>query len=217
MLNGFVGKVLRLAVLIVSTALVAGCELSSAQSASAQIDRAWILTRNGVDVYDSKTGQVLKQIQLPGWLWVGASYGCPPALALGPRGEAIVSSNVVPTLWRIDPVTLAVSSHELALDADTDKDVGFSGLAYSAEQGVFFAMSGAHGSLWRIDPLFRRAQKIPLSMPLPQACGLALEPRTAQQRTSRFFRLCAGRAPRSWMINLAADQRSGHVVAQACG
>ena len=31
-------------------------------------------------------------------------------------------------------------------------------------------MSNANGSLWRIDPLLRRAQKTALSAPLPKDC-----------------------------------------------
>ena len=99
-----------------------------------------------------------------------APYGCPPDLALGPKGEAVVTSNIVPILWRIDPDTLAVSVHELVLDADNDKDVGFSGLRYSTEHGVFFAASDVHGSLWRIDPLLRKGQKVPFLAPIREGC-----------------------------------------------
>ena len=42
------------------------------------------------------------------------------------------------------------------VDADTDKDVGFSGLTYSERNGAYFAVSGLHGTLWRIDPLLRQ-------------------------------------------------------------
>lgn len=86
----------------------------------------------------------------------------PCRIPLGPDGEAVVTSNVVPVLWRIDPETLAVSMHELALDADQDKNVGFSSLVYSAEHGAFFAMSDAQGSMWQIDRLLRNGRKLPL-------------------------------------------------------
>ena len=101
-------------------------------------------------------------VKLPGWHWAHEPYACPPAIAIGPRGEALVTSNVLPVLWKIDPQTLAVTVHSLELDADSDKDVGFSGLVYSARDGAYFAVSELHGSLWRIDPLLRRAQKIAL-------------------------------------------------------
>ncbi|HEY6822061.1 MAG TPA: hypothetical protein VI321_08565 [Burkholderiales bacterium] len=101
-----------------------------------------------------------ERLSLPGWLWVSEPWSCPPATASGPAGEMIVTSNVLPTLWRIDPRTLAVSVHPLALDADTDRDVGFSALVYSAQQGSYFAVSSTRASLWRIDRELTRAHKV---------------------------------------------------------
>jgi len=178
--------------------------------------RLWVLTWDGVDLYEATTRQKVAHIRLPDWLWVGERYSCPPDLAIGPKGEALISSNVVPTLWRIDSVTLAASKHELALDEDTGKDLGFSGLVYSAEQGAFFAVSSFQGSLWRIDPLFRRAQKITLSAPLPKACGLAMQPRAIGERASRFVAFCVRAQQRNWLVSLTPDQRSGHVRAGQC-
>ena len=185
-------------------------------------ERVWILTPEGVRVVDFKTRQTSDTIPLPGWQWVGETFSCPPALALGPGGEALISNNVVPTLWRIDPESLAVSMHEPVLDADTDKDVGFTGLAYSAEEQAFFAVSD-YGALWRIDPHFRRAQKIPLFAPIAKACGVAI-----RTTASRFFGLCV-HGPQGewtvyrvhgqqggWTVNLAPDGRSGDVAAQSC-
>ncbi len=73
-----------------------------------------------------------------------STYACAPDIAIGPRGEVVVTSNVLPVLWKIDPDTLAVSVHRLQLDADHDKDVGFSGLAYSEHNGAYFAVSELH-------------------------------------------------------------------------
>ena len=123
--------------------------------------RVWWLTRDGVFLHDVTKSQRLTLV-LPGWSWAGAPYSCLPDLALGPRGEAVITSDVVPTLWRIDPETLAVSVHPLALETDADKDVGFSGIVYSSEQGAFFGVSGTHGTLWMIDRSLTRAQEIPL-------------------------------------------------------
>jgi len=75
--------------------------------------------------------------------------------------------------------------------------------------GVFFAVSATYGSLWRIDTLLRRGQKIPVSTPLRDACGLAID----RSKIRRTVVLCAqGRA-----IYLAPDQRSGYVFAGRCG
>jgi hypothetical protein len=134
-------------------------------------NRVWILNDRGLFLYYTGTPEKLVEISLPSWQWVDAPYGCPPGLALGPKGEAVVTSNIVPTLWRIDPDSLAVTTHELVLDADKDKDVGFSSLEYSSEHGAFLAVSDVHGSLWRIDPLLTKGQKLSHSVPVGKAAS----------------------------------------------
>ena len=123
-------------------------------------DRAWALTPGGVELYQFKTGRMIRRIELPGWAWAGEPYGCAPDLAIGPKGEALVSSDVHPTLWRVDPGTLEVSRHDLALSEDQDKDVGFSRISYFAKQGVFVAVSSFYGSRWVIDSSLKTARKI---------------------------------------------------------
>ncbi len=135
-------------------------------------NRAWFLTDKGVVVHDVSRRKSVT-VSLPRWVWVGASYACPPTLALGPKGEAVITSNVLPTVWRVDPDSFAVSVHPLELDADKDKDVGFSGLVYSRQHGAFLAASPIQGSLWKIDLLLTRAQKIPFSAPITNACDHA--------------------------------------------
>jgi hypothetical protein len=176
-------------------------------------NRAWLLTRSGVLVFDLTTRQTVAQASLPGWVWAGETFACPPGLALGPKGEALISSNVKPALWRVDPVSFAVTRHAPVLDADSDKDVGFTGLTFSKVQGSFYAVSD-YGALWRIDPLLARAQKIDLNAPLLRACGVAV--RTAKSGFNRFFGLCVRGPQGGWTVNLAPDRRSGYVLAQPC-
>lgn len=167
-----IASVLFLAVLI---APISGTA-TEAPAARYQVDparnRAWSVNHEGVVLVEQSKSRTV--LALPEWVWVHEPYGCPPDLALGPKGEAVITSNVLSTLWRIDPETLAVSVHRLALDADGDKDVGFSALAYSREHGAFFAASYSHGSLWKIDPELVTARKVPQSAPVRQACGLPL-------------------------------------------
>jgi hypothetical protein len=163
--------------------------------------RVWVIEAAGLFVEE---GRVRRAVALPEWHWAGEPYACAPDIAIGPRGEAIVTSNVAPVLWKIDADTLAVSVHRLELDADHDKDVGFSGLVYSERHGAYFAVSELQGSLWRIDPLLRRAQKIALSEPVRGACSVSMQ----QQRPSRFTRLRVdGRN-----VHLAPDQRFAYVI-----
>jgi hypothetical protein len=167
--------------------------------------RGWVLTPEGVHGVNINTRQSTGLIPLPGWQWVGEEFSCLPALALGPKGEALITSNVVATLWRIDPETLAVSKHEPVLDADTDKDVGFTGLAYSVEDEAFFAVSD-FGALWRIDPLFRQAQKIRLLAPIPKACGVAI-----RTTASRYFGLCIHGRQDGWTVDRVSGQQGGWI------
>jgi hypothetical protein len=230
MWNGNVGKA-KAVFLAVSIASIAGCDIDApsaqaGQGATAphsqplryQVDparnRVWSLTRQGVSLHESAT---LKKVvlDLPEWQWAGAPYGCLPDLALGPKGEAVITSDILPTLWRIDPESLAVSMHSPLVDADADKDLGFSALAYSPEQGAWFATS-LHGSLWRIDPLFRRAQKIALTEPLPKACGLTVRSRSASLKPSRLTGLCLRTTQGSWIVELSPDQRSAYARAAPC-
>jgi hypothetical protein len=169
--------------------------------------RSWVIDANGLFLEEARKPR--RAIELPDWQWAGEPYACAPDIAIGPRGEVVVTSNVLPVLWKIDPDTLAVSVHRLELDADTDKDVGFSGLTYSERHGAFIGVSEQHGSLWRIDPLLRRAQKIALSEPVRGACSVSMQ---RQERPSWVSRLCLhGKS-----VNLAPDQRSAYVQAAGC-
>jgi hypothetical protein len=120
--------------------------------------RSWFLTRDGVRLHDGVSGRKVG-VDLPGWLWVDAPY-CGPDLVLGPGGEALVTSNVVSTLWRIDGRTLGVSVHPLALDVDRDKDVGFAAIVYSPEERAYFAYSDMHRTVWRIDTALKTATRV---------------------------------------------------------
>jgi len=156
-------------------------------SGSAAAQRSWVIDAGSL--FLKEPGKARRAVELPGWHWAGELYACAPAIAVGPRGEVVVTSNVLPVLWKVDPQTLAVSVHRLQLDADTDKDVGFSGLAYSERDGAWFAVSELHGSLWRIDPMLRRAQKVALSEPLRRGCSVSMQE-----------------------VYLAPDQRSAYVL-----
>jgi hypothetical protein len=217
-----------LALLAASTIALGGCdsrvETNQPSRAAAtvsepnvryQVDpangRIWWLTREGVFVHDAKIPQK-RFVPIPGWVSVDVAYACLAALALGPKGEALVTSNILPTVWKIDPETLAVSEHALVLDADQDKDLGFSGLVYSSEHAAFFAVSEL-GSLWRIDPDLTRGEKVALSAPMTKACGVAVR---APQKAERLSRLCVRGKQGDWSVQLASDQRSASVRAAPC-
>ena len=98
------------------------------------------------------------------------------ALGFGPRGEVLVTSDVVPAVWRVDARTLAVSVHPLALDADADKDVGFTSIAYSRVAGAYFARGSIDGACWRIDASLGSARKLRRGEIVPlAAAGMCMQ------------------------------------------
>ena len=226
-------RIFFLAFLIVS---ISGCDINAAlpvkplqknvapqsdsPEARSQTDfarnRIWLLNREGVFLQDREVPGKIVKLEIPGWIWAGAPYGSLPDLALGPRGEAVITSDVMPTLWRVDPETLVVSVHRISLDVDTDRDVGFSGLVYSPEHGVYFAVSPAQGTLWRVDRELTRAQKISLSVPVLQAWGLGVRARVSERRTERLASLCLYSQEGTWAIDLAPDQRSAYLRTATC-
>ena len=173
--------------------------------------RTWLIEGNALYLEEARKPR--RAVELPAWQWAGRPYACAPDIAVGPRGEVVVTSNVLPVLWKVDPDTLAVSTHRVELDADADKDVGFSALVYSERHGAYLGVSELTGTLWRIDPLLRRAQKVALSEPLYGACAVS---RPRQDRTNRATRLCVYGPGGSWHVNFAPDQRSAYVQPGGC-
>ena len=216
-------------------AMLAGCEGGTGRTASYQYggnasagqqagmryqfdanrERVWWLTRDGVVVRNIRAME-RTAVAIPGWTWVGEAWSCAPDLALGPRGEALVTSNILPVVWKIDPDTMAVTEHALVLDADTDKDFGFTGLTYSSEQDAYFAVSGTHGTLWKIDAQLTRGEKVALSGPIYNACRVAPSGRAPSQASGPAVGLCVGGAQRNWTVDVALADRTGYVRGTAC-
>lgn len=217
--TALVAAVLLCSVASISRAAVAQVVAAAAPAMRYQADsarhRVWVLTPDGASVHEAASPDSV-DIALPGWQWVGAPYACLPALALAPDGAALVTSNIVPTVWRIDAVTLAVTVHQLRLDADTNKDIGFSALVYSARHAAYFAVSDVHGSLWRIDAQLKNARKMKLTTALPKACTLVGDARSNGGSATASDPLCLRGVRRSWTIQVARDLHSADVRAAPC-
>lgn len=127
--------------------------------ADAEHNRLWVLERDGLSVHDNTNGRRLRRVVLPDWIYAGAGYGCAPDVAVAGDGAAIVTSNVMPVLWRIDPKSYEVTRIELALASDTDMDLGFAELRFTHD-GTLLAAGATFDSLWRIDLAAARATKL---------------------------------------------------------
>ena len=121
--------------------------------------RAYRLSAEGVEVRDAGTGRRIAQIALPDWTWVHAQFSCPPALALTPEGDLLVTSNVVPTFWRIGAGTLRASVHAPRLDRDAGREPGFVALRWSREARAYVA-TAQNGERWRIDRSLQSARRL---------------------------------------------------------
>ena len=170
---------------VLAAAALTGCDASSppareAVDAPPQVlrmrpdaerNRLWVLDHEAVSVYDNVSGRLLGRAALPDWVFVHRQYTCTPDLVVDASGTAFVSSNVIPVLWRIDGVRFEVTRLELALDADRDKDFGFSSLSFASD-GTLVAASALAGSLWRIDVGTSAAEKLLSFKPRGLECEL---------------------------------------------
>jgi len=170
------GKILKSIVLAVSLACLTGCESGGAPAAVQAEGRSlvdggrgqvWTLTREGLFVSHIASME-RRAITLPDWVVAGEPYGGEPTLALGPGGDVLVTSDIMPFVWRVDPRTRAVSVHRPALNAHQDKDFGFTSIAYSPKDGAYVATSSMPNARWRLDASLTRAElvsSLPLNVP----------------------------------------------------
>jgi dihydrodipicolinate synthase/N-acetylneuraminate lyase len=158
------------AVLITSSLLISGCDGSVRREGRPQAElevvrvdlahnRRWVLRKDELTVYDHMNGRRLRHIVLPDWVVAGPNDACAPDMVLDASGAVFVSSNVLPVLWRIDAQRFQVIRIALQLDADTDKEIGFTGLSLGAD-GTLTAAGATFPSLWHIDLGSARASRI---------------------------------------------------------
>ncbi|HET9580796.1 MAG TPA: hypothetical protein VFP44_23415 [Usitatibacter sp.] len=181
----------------------------------ARRNRAWILDSDAIYLYDVQTRRLVKRIELPGWLLVDEAYSCAPDLTIGPSGAAFVTSNITPDIWEIDPQDITVRRHALVLDADADKDVGLTGLAFDRESGTLFGVSAMLGTLWNIDLRRDTAYKVRLSRPVRGGCGLVALNVQRPSKPAPPILCIAGSKPADG-VELNSDMREGRTTSGAC-
>ena len=113
-------------------------------------NRIYVLVQHGVEVLDAASRRKVAFVALNDWVWVGEKYSCPPDIILAPEGDILVTSNVVPVIWRIDRRTLATTVHKVALERDQGRDIGFISIRWSRNLRTFIAVSSS-GATWHVD------------------------------------------------------------------
>ena len=184
---------IQVAVAVIAAAMLSACDssLRRERPAAAKLEvvradparnRLWELDLEVISVYDNTNGRRLRRIVLPEWIVLPKQYSCLPDLALDSSGTAFVSRNVLPVLWRIDPQRYEVTRIELALDTDTDKDVGFTGLSFAGD-GTLLAAGAMAAALWQIDTSAASARKIASYPSVARGCDPATLVRAGQDQT----------------------------------
>lgn len=148
----------------------------------AQRNRLWVLDPEALTLYDNLNGRRLRRLALPDPFLVGDQHACPPDIALDAAGTVFVSSNVLPVLWRIDPQRFEVTRIALSMDADTDKDFGFTGLSFAGDD-ILIAAASTFASLWRIDIRKASATKIASYPAATRACDPAVLLQAGRERS----------------------------------
>jgi len=178
---------------IFAAIVMAGCSAESGPARSAAIARAtpadvlngglrivrdearnriWLLGLDGVRVYDSVNGQLIREIELPNWSV--ARFTCGPDMVLDSSGSAIISSNVQARLWGIDADGFEVKEHQISLQGREQWDIGFGALAFAAD-GALYALTSSGGSLWKVDVAKTSAKMIELDGPPLKGCAFTTQ------------------------------------------
>jgi hypothetical protein len=111
-------------------------------------NRLWVLTLDHVDIYDVKEKRLIQRIALPGWSV--ADYICQSDIALDGSGAAFISDNAQSRLWEVNADSFEVKEHVIRLINKEHWDIGFGGLAFTAD-GTLFGLDASAKSLWTID------------------------------------------------------------------
>ncbi len=181
-----------------------------------QRSRVWVLNFDAVHLYNISDRQLIKRVELPNWTVASETAICAPDLALTPSGTALVTSNVTPAIFEIDPQKPVVREHRLALDTDNDKDVGFTGLAFGRGGRDLFGVSSLHGSAWRIDLAAGKAHKVRLTGPIRGACGVVVQYGDVPRTNGGAPVLCVAGAKTSRRVKLTPDMSTGRTSSAPC-
>jgi hypothetical protein len=182
----------------------------------AQRQRIWVLDAAGLYAYEAASSRLIRRWPLDETQH--SNEHCLPDIAVHASGTVFVSSAIRPKLWRIDGATLESTDHDIATDADTGKDFGFSALAFAGEDSTLYAASAMTGALWKVDAMQHTATKLNLPRPLYGACGLHAVRAAGQRATAAWSLYVAGGFRDGVMhVALSNDGLAGHVAAMKRG
>lgn len=175
-------------------------------------NRLWVLTLEGVRVYDAERNRLIQELALPNWSV--ARITCRPDMVLDSSGSAIISGNAQARLWRIDADSFELTEHEIRLLDREQWDTGFSALVFGKD-GALFAATSFGGSLWKIDPGRASARMVELDTPLQNACTLTAAAAGDQGAGPGITVICIDR-DNNRRIEISSDFTRGRVIDAPC-
>jgi len=137
----------------------------------ARRDRLWVLTFDAVYLYELGTGRLIQRTALPTLFYF--KKHCFADMAVDHTGAAFISSTLEPMLFRVDGDTFTLTTLNIDVGADANKDFGFNALTFVGDGRVLLAASSALGQLWRIDTGRMQAIRVNISSPIRGACALS--------------------------------------------
>jgi hypothetical protein len=133
--------------------------------------RIWVLASGSLTLYDDDSLLLSRRIPIAA-LMQHSSEHCLPDMTLDHIGNVLISSAMQASLMRVDAQSFEVTQHNFQVDADHNKDFGFSALAFAGRDHTLYAASATTGALWKLDLAHNQATKLPLSQPVYGACAL---------------------------------------------
>lgn len=159
--------------------------------------RLWILDYDAVYIYAADTATLLTRIPLP--ILVSDRRHCLPDMVLDAKGDAYISENRVPKIYRV-----AASGSVSALDGILEQRMespGFSAMALSPDGRFLLAGRSAGGDLWRIELSTGQHRLIDTAPPMDGVCALQIV------RSTIGYRLVVARgfSNRVSVLDLSSD------------
>jgi hypothetical protein len=126
--------------------------------------RIWVLRADALYLYPYDSQAPARRFTLPRWIYVISRSACEPDLLVEAGGTVIVSSNIMPSLWRVDPEASSAIELELEAQPQTTRELGFTALRW-AGPGALHARGSLDRSRWLIDLPNRSATKLEGAVP----------------------------------------------------
>lgn len=135
--------------------------------------RLWVLDHGAVYIYDLNNKELIKRVIFLATKTSQAS--CLPDMALDRQGNAFISDNTRPFIYRIGSGSLEIAQWLADERLSPFPDSGISAMAIGQDGKSLFAVNGFSGEFWRLDLETRSMHRLAIpANALRGACGLVI-------------------------------------------